>query len=79
MKKHLVFMLVLVMCVVPFAIVGCGHKHSYGEWQITQGATCEADGVKTQTCECGDVKTQSINKTGHNFVDGICSSCGTEE
>lgn len=57
--------------------------HDYGEWKVTQAATCANEGMMTRTCSRGDhVETKAIPATGnHNFniegVGGICSTCST--
>ena len=60
--------------------------HSYG-YEITQEATCGADGEITYTCSvCGDSYTETIPVTGHSFSYtyqnattclGTCSVCGS--
>ncbi len=46
------------------------HVHSYGDWQITEPATCTESGTKTRTCDgCGDTETQSVPATGHTYGD----------
>ena len=45
--------------------------HTWGEWEITEPATCEAEGVKTRTCSgCGDVETETIPAIGHEWDEG---------
>ena len=40
--------------------------HAYGDWMVTEEATCTKDGTETSTCaKCGDVKTNVIEKKGH--------------
>lgn len=39
------------------------HEHCYAS-EVTQEATCGAEGVKTFTCECGDSYTETISATG---------------
>lgn len=51
------------------------HTHNYTE-DITKQPSCTEDGEKTLTCECGDSKTETIPATGHDYADGVCSSCG---
>ena len=45
--------------------------HSYGEYVVTQPATCTAMGEETQTClaeGCGATQTRKINMIAHNYV-----------
>ena len=51
--------------------------HNYDNGKITKEPTCTTNGEKLFTCKkCGNTKTESINKLNHNFVNGICTSCG---
>ena len=79
MKKYFTLILVLVLSFAPFMLAGCSHKHNFGEWYVTKSATCTSEGEKSKKCECGHIETQTLNKTGHNFIAGICSECGEEE
>lgn len=54
--------------------------HSYGEWQVTKEATCTEDGTRQRTCEkCNNTYTRSIEALGHNYIDGVCTTCGETE
>ena len=67
------------------------NEHTYGEWKITEAATCTAEGTQTRTCEvCGKTETKTIAKTAHKYVNTVvkptytaqgytlhkCSVCG---
>ena len=54
------------------------HTHNYGEWEITKVAGCTEEGAKERYCSCGDKQTSTIAKTEHNYVEGVCSSCGNK-
>lgn len=83
MKKNLVVLFVILMCVSMFALTACDggddHTHSYGSWIVSKNATCTTPGSKTKSCSCGDEITQTIPATGHNMVGGVCTECGAEE
>lgn len=83
MKKILVVLLAMLMCVSTFALTACGgddgHTHSYGPWSVTSNATCTTDGSRSKSCSCGDVITETIPATGHNMVGGVCTECGATE
>ena len=82
MKKILVVLLAMLMCVSMFALTACGgddHTHSYGSWSVSIDATCTTPGSKSKTCSCGDVITDTIPATGHNMVGGVCTECGATE
>ena len=53
------------------------HYHDYTE--TTVDPTCTVAGSLTKTCECGKEIVTAIPATGHNYVEGVCSSCGAEE
>jgi hypothetical protein len=45
------------------------HTHAWDSGTVTQVATCTSNGVKTYSCSCGQTKTETINATGHNWVE----------
>ncbi len=83
MKKILTCIITICLfslCILGFASCSKEHEHVWDDGTITTEATCTEPGVKTFTCtECNETKTESIPATGHNFVDGVCSSCGEKE
>lgn len=58
-------------------------RHTFGDWQTTTEATCEADGSRQRTCSvCGDVETEEVAATGHSYsvtstVAATCTSGGS--
>ncbi|MDW2999262.1 fibronectin type III domain-containing protein, partial [Faecalibacterium prausnitzii] len=65
--------------------------HVFGDWKITEEATCTTTGTKTRACTvCGKVETVTIAKTAHKYVNTVvkptytaqgytlhkCSVCG---
>lgn len=84
-KKAKQAFFVSLACCVVFSVVGaltavdtCDHKYELVE---SEAATCEADGFEKYHCDlCGLDKTETVDKLGHDMVDGVCSRCGyTEE
>ena len=70
-------------------------KHTWGDWQVVQEATCTVDGSQKRTCSvCGKEETKTI-KAGHKYGDWVtvtestcavkgsakrtCSVCNNEE
>ena len=40
--------------------------HNYGDWVVSEEATCTKEGTETSTCaNCGDVKTRTVEKKAH--------------
>ena len=55
------------------------HNHLYTS-EVTKKATCTEDGEKTYTCSiCNDTYTESIEKTGHKYVDTVVGPTDTEK
>ena len=48
---------------------------------IVENATCTEAGSQTKTCSdgCGYVLTETIEATGHAYVEGVCSICDEKE
>jgi len=44
------------------------HSHVYGDWTVTQEATCTTEGSRTRSCECGETETETIPAVGHTEV-----------
>ena len=79
-----------------FRVVSASDKlecatHVFGDWRITEEATCTTTGTKTRACTvCGKVETVTIAKTAHKYVNTVvkptytaqgytlhkCSVCG---
>ena len=58
-------------------VAATGHDYVENE---TQEATCTAVGSKTVTCNnCDYNEVVELPKTAHNYVDGVCVDCGTEQ
>ena len=54
------------------------HEHTYTS-AVTKEPTCTQEGEMTYTCTCGDSYTEPIAMIPHNYVDGVCTMCGTPE
>ncbi len=55
-------------------------SHAMGDWTVTKEATCTEEGVKSRSCGvCGFTETKPIDKTAHNYADGVCTVCGAEQ
>ena len=45
------------------------HYHKYGQWTVTEKATCSKEGKQTRSCECGETDTLILEKKRHNYVE----------
>ncbi|MDD6211960.1 MAG: hypothetical protein PUB22_02255 [Clostridiales bacterium] len=59
------------------------HTHTYGDWMVTQAATCTEKGEESRTCPCGEIETREIDALGHTAADAVkenevAASCGTD-
>ena len=62
---------------VKHLATGCRHENAT---TTTVEATCTTAGSTTLTCgDCGHVEVTEIPALGHNYVDGVCSVCGTAQ
>ena len=59
-------------------IPSLGHK--YSDWIIDKDPTCLTAGIKHKECTvCHEtLETETIEKLGHNYIDGKCTNCGTK-
>ena len=55
------------------------HVCEFGEWNVTEEATCTEAGEKTRSCECGEYETEAIPATGHNVILQESSAATCEE
>ena len=61
------------------------HRHSFGDWTVTQEATCTENGIQERTCVCGEKEEQSVAAVGHIFgqwdivQDATCTEGGMQE
>lgn len=51
------------------------HTHSFGEWVVT-APNCTADGAGVRVCACGEQECEKIPALGHDYIGGICNTCG---
>ena len=52
--------------------------HSLGDWMIDSYPTCLSKGCLYRKCEYCDYREEGVAAaTGHRFVDGVCTTCGT--
>lgn len=61
----------------------CGHdevsgreEHIYGDWATVKPASCTEEGIAERVClTCGYRQEKTLDKTPHEFIDGVCA-CG---
>ena len=76
MKKKILlsvvcFAFALMSCL---SLSACGKEkectHSFGDWTVTQEATCEAKGSRKHTCsKCDKEVSEDIEALGHDWGD----------
>lgn len=53
------------------------HEHTYGEWTITEFATCEEPGSSARKCtKCDKIEVKILYPTGHQYKNCVCQECG---
>ena len=68
-----------------FRVVSASDKlecatHVFGDWKITEEATCTTTGTKTRACTvCGKVETVTIAKTAHKYVNTVVKPTETAQ
>ena len=77
MKK--ILSICLIVLVVSVLLTACQylHVHQYGEWVVTEAATCDENGTQTRTCPCGEKESVTIPPTGHEekIIEGKAATC----
>ena len=60
-------------------------QHTFGEWTVTQEATCTEAGSRTRTCaDCGQTETQEVAALGHSYgewtrtLEPTCTEAGEQ-
>ena len=65
-----------------FTFASCFGEHTFGEAEPTTiiEAGCTNRGLVIKTCTvCGMNVVESVEATGHQFVDGVCTACGKSQ
>ena len=53
--------------------------HNMGNWYVIKPAECQTNGVEQRDClACDYSETQNVPATGHNYNNGVCTSCGDD-
>ena len=64
-----VIAIILILVLVVFK-----HNHSFGEWEITDEATCTKSGMQIKKCSCGEIEESEISPE-HKYLEGVCIYC----
>jgi len=69
-KLGLFLSLLCISFLFLFSLTSCNKHdvHEYGDWEITQEATCDKNGTKIRKCECGEEEKADIPALGHEEV-----------
>lgn len=76
-RKSLLLLSILAFIMVSLLMSSCECKHEYGEYQVTENATCSKVGVKEAICNlCGEKEFVEIPKdiTAHAYGEWIIDS-----
>lgn len=76
-RKSLLLLSILAFIMVSLLMSSCECKHEYGEYQVTENATCIKVGVKEAICNlCGEKEFVEIPKdiTAHAYGEWIVDS-----
>lgn len=76
-KKSLLLLAVLAFALISLLMSSCKCKHEFGEYQVTENATCTQAGVKEAICNlCGEKEFVEIPKdiTAHAYGEWIVDS-----
>ena len=61
-----------------YALTKC--EHNFGAAQVIKKSTCSTNGEEKQVCTiCGYEQIEKIKKLEHNYVNKVCSVCGTKK
>lgn len=61
--------------IIPSDTSSCSHNYATIS---TVAPTCTEEGLLVYQCEyCSNTYTEAYPETGHNYVNGYCSACGT--
>ena len=76
-RNLLITIVLALLAVMLIAISSCGCKHEFGDYQVTENATCTQTGMKEATCNlCGEKEFVEIPKdiTAHAYGEWIVDS-----
>ncbi len=61
-----------------YAMTKC--EHTFGAAQVIKKSTCSTNGEEKQVCTiCGYEQIEKTKKLEHNYVNKVCSVCGTKK
>ena len=77
MKRIISLCLVIIVALTVLSACEMFHKHEYGEWTISEDATCTKAGVQVRKCSCGEEEREEIPPMGHDeeIIEGIAATC----
>ncbi len=74
-RLSVVLCLLMIICIGLVACDGGECSHKWGDWSVTENATCIESGEKERKCsECGKTETSVIEAIGHDWNEATCTS-----
>ena len=77
MKIKIIY--IVIFCFTLLFLSACRKEHEHNCEEVIIDPTCTTDGYKIIKCCCNPEYKIILNKTGHNYIDGICTYCSLKE
>ena len=77
MKIKIIYIVIFSLAVL--FLTACEKEHEHSCEEVIVNPTCTTDGYKIINCCCRPEYKIILNKTGHNYIDGICTYCSLKE
>ncbi len=69
--------MLVICCVLGFSSCkeSCKNGHEWGEWSVTQAATCTETGIQERKCtKCERTEVSETNVLAHEWAEATCTS-----
>lgn len=75
--KNFVSLLLILMTMLSLTACTIFHKHVWQDHLVKAPNCTEVGILKTLCIECGKTKYSEISMSEHNYINGICTNCGS--